>query len=485
MTTSTISLPSKLSTLRQRIPAQYLKLIGIVAFGWLLWYFAQPEELSPQGWSLFVIFVSTIAAIVIKPLAIGGVCLLAISTLLLTKTLDLTTCLHGFSNDLIWLILSACFLARAVIKTGFGKRVAYLFITLCGASPFGLSYGLLLSSITMAAIIPSTTARTGGIIMPVLAALIQAIQGTSKASTKESNNTAAFLTLTVFHGSVIASALFITANAGNPIAIKFAASHGVSISWAMWAGAALVPGLITIALLPVLIRYFCPCSIAHKQEVAAHAKEELHAMGRVSFGEKGLIAVFSLLLGLWSLGPLLGVHATEAAIFGVAALLIIRVLEWKDIVAEELAWDTFFWLATLLMMASELQHQGVTTFFTSKIVHIIPTSSWQLALTCISCMYFYSHYLFASTTAHISAMFPPFLALAIATGAPPEIATLTLGFLSSLFGGLTNYSSGPAPILFAQGFVDIKTWWKIGAITSIVYLLIWLGIGPLWWRVLF
>ena len=136
------------------------------------------------------------------------------------------------------------------------------------------------------------------------------------------------------------------------------------------------------------------------------------------------------------------------------------------------------------MMASELQTLGVVGYFTGQIVQFIPNHSWQLSLLILCLVYFYSHYFFASTTAHLSCMYGPFLAVSCTAGAPPLLAALALGFISNLFGGLTHYSSGPAPILYAQGHIDIKTWWKMGAITSLFYLIVWLGVGSLWLKML-
>src|SRR5581483_5056458 len=143
----------------------------------------------------------------------------------------------------------------------------------------------------------------------------------------------------------------------------------------------------------------------------------------------------------------------------------------------DMAWDTFFWMATLVMMASELQSLGVVNWATSQVVGHLHGINWMVTLLILVVTYFYTQYFFASTTAHVSSMYGPFLALAIATGAPPLLSALVLAFMSSLFGGLTQFASGPAPILYAQGHVELKKWWKVGLITSIFYLVIWLGSG--------
>ncbi len=449
------------------------KLLQIVLFSALIWYFFKPEALTAEAWRLFVIFVSTVVTIILKPLPMGAIALISVGLLTLTKTLTLETALQGFAYDQIWLIVLACFLARGFIKTGLGRRIAYGFLSLFGGSPAGMGYGLVISSCTMAPLIPSTTARTAGIVLPVLRSIITVIDG--------NRATAAYLTFIVMHASVITSAMFVTANAGNPIILKFAQNMGIEVSWITWAGAACLPGLISLLALPLILKFFIPCTVENAQAVQDHAKDELATMGSISWQEKALVAVFGLLLILWSFGQHFSVHATEAALYGVGLLLLLKVLSWKDILEEDLAWDTFMWMGILIMMASQMQKLGVISWFTDSVILFLPDASWHVQLLLLTLIYFYSHYLFASTVAHVSSMYGPFLALAVSAGAPPTIAMLLLGFLSSIFGALTHYASGPAPILYSQGHIDVKTWWKIGFFTSLFYIVVWGGLGTLWW----
>jgi divalent anion:Na+ symporter, DASS family len=99
-------------------------------------------------------------------------------------------------------------------------------------------------------------------------------------------------------------------------------------------------------------------------------------------------------------------------------------------------------------------------------------------------VYFVSHYFFASNTAHVSAMYAAFLATAVALGTPALLAALVFGFLSSLFGGLTHYGSGPAPVLYGSGYVPLGAWWRIGAVVGAVNIVIWMLVGGAWMRLL-
>jgi DASS family divalent anion:Na+ symporter len=102
----------------------------------------------------------------------------------------------------------------------------------------------------------------------------------------------------------------------------------------------------------------------------------------------------------------------------------------------------------------------------------LPSSCW---------FYFYIHYFFASATAHISALFPLSLALMIGAGVPAFAAAIALGVLSNVYGCLTQYGIGSGPVMYGAGYVSQTEWWRAGFIMSLVYLAIWLTVGPLWW----
>ena len=97
-------------------------------------------------------------------------------------------------------------------------------------------------------------------------------------------------------------------------------------------------------------------------------------------------------------------------------------------------------------------------------------------------IYFYAHYGFASITAHMVSMFPPFLALLLAKGAPPGLVIYGFACFTNLAAGLTHFGTTPGPIFYADGYVTLKTWWKVGAIISVVNIVIWSTAGFAWWK---
>ena len=110
--------------------------------------------------------------------------------------------------------------------------------------------------------------------------------------------------------------------------------------------------------------------------------------------------------------------------------------------------------------------------------------TWTVAFPVIILVYFFSHYIFASATAHVAAMYAALLAVGIAVGIPPMLLAMMLGFLGSIYGVLTHYGHGPAPVFFGSGYVDLKSWWLRGLEIGIVLLIIYMGLGGIWMKVL-
>lgn len=458
-------------------------LVLTVLVGVAIWFAPVPEGVDPKAWQLLAIFVATIVGIISKPLPMGAVAMAGMMATAVTGTLTIGQSLSGFSNTVIWLIVLAFFVARGFIKTGLGARIAYLFVALLGKKTLGLSYGLIASDLVLAPAIPSNTARAGGVVYPILRSLAKAYG--SEPDDGTARKIGAYLTKVAFQGTVITSAMFLTAMAANPLAASLAGEQGVTITWTGWAVAALVPGLVSLIVIPFLIYRMYPPEIKETPAAAQMAREELKKMGPMSVNEWLMLGVFILLLVLWIFAPQLGdLSATTAALIGLVALLVLGVLTWKDVLNETGAWDTLVWFSALVMMATFLNSLGLITWFGDGVAGTVQGMDWIWAFLALSLVYFYSHYLFASNTAHVSAMYAAFLAVAIAVGTPPLLAALVLAFFSNLFSSMTHYGTGPAPVLFGSGYVELGDWWKIGFVVSVVNIVIWLGIGGVWWKVL-
>jgi DASS family divalent anion:Na+ symporter len=446
-----------------------------------IWLLPRPDAVDSRAWHLLAIFVATIAGIIAKPLPIGAMAFVGIAATLATGTLALEEALSGFTNGPLWLVMTAFFLASGFIRTGLGERIAYVLVAAFGRSPLGLGYSLVASDLVLAPMIPANTARAGGVIFPILQSLARTVVSGESA---DARRTRAFLTLAAYNATVITSAMFVTAMVANPLIVQLASSHGVTLTWTRWAVAAAVPGAVSLLVVPPIIYLLTARGAAMQADAPEAARAALGRLGPMRRSERVMAAVSVVLLAAWIAGSSIGLDPTAAALTAVAVLLVTGVLEWDAVAGDREAWNTFVWFATLVMMAGYLGELGLIAWFTAQVQPIVGGVQWLTGFTGLVLAYFYTHYFFASMTAHISAMYAPFLAIALALGTPPVFAALVLAFASNLFASLTHYGTAAAPILFSGGHVSLGAWWRIGLIVSLVNIAIWMGIGAVWWRAL-
>jgi DASS family divalent anion:Na+ symporter len=161
-----------------------------------------------------------------------------------------------------------------------------------------------------------------------------------------------------------------------------------------------------------------------------------------------------------------------------------RTIRWQDVLEEKGAWDALVWFGGLVSLAESLNARGLAKAFAEAAAARVEGWPWPTALAVLLLVYLYAHYGFASLTAHVTALFPAFFAVACAGGAPPLLAALAFGFFSNVNAAMTHYGTGPAPIFFGAGYLSQARWWRIGFVLSLVHALVWLGVGFAWWRVI-
>jgi len=265
----------------------------------------------------------------------------------------------------------------------------------------------------------------------------------------------------------------------------FAAKQAnVDLNYSIWFVSAIVPALISLIVVPLMIYRFFPPEVKETPNAVAFAHDELRKLGPLTRDEKVLLAVFVAVVILWITSKFHGIDATVIALFGIAILLVTRVLAWSDVIDETHAWEVFIWYGGLVMMATALGETNLPTLFAQSIAGLTNGLHWPAALLVLALVYFYAHYGFASITAHVTAMFIPFLAVTMAIGAPIGLAVLLLTYLSNLSAGLTHYGTTPGPIYFGLGYVTQRTWWTVGFFASIINIFIWSTVGVAWWKLL-
>lgn len=467
-----------------------------------------PAGITDASWRLLAIFLATIVGSIVRPVPGSAMVLLGIVAVMLTKamplseaairvvspdpskpdfkaieTLRLKAVLGGYADPVVWLVLAAFFMSRAMIKTGLGRRIALLFIRAIGKRSLGLGYALVGTDFLLATVVPSNGARCGGITFPIAKSIVETYDSRPGATARKLG---AFLMTFIYQCEVIICATFLTGQAGNLVIRKLAQqATQIDLSYSRWFVGGIVPSLISLTVTGLLLYRLFPPEVTHTPAAREFAQQELTKLGAPSLHERITLAVFILIGLLWgTTSRLHNIDYSVVALVGICALLLAGVLVWEDLVSEHPAWDVFIWYGGMVRMAEALGETGITKKFAETAGQFTAGWKWGAALAVLALLYFFAHYAFASITAHALAMFTPFLIVVIAAGAPPALAVLLLAYFSNLSAGLTHFGTTPGPIYFGAGYVSQQKWWQLGLIAAIPNILIWASVGLLWWKLL-
>ncbi|KAI8142307.1 Sodium/sulfate symporter [Fennellomyces sp. T-0311] len=531
-------------SIMQRIPwskitqSQPATLLPSIAIGAIIW-FCTPvsEDLTQTAIRILAVFVSCIFALITTSVDTSLLVLTALTLLSLTHSFqcedkltgDSVECrlcgsenpltgddyqcngakesfhhsLEGFSSSVVWLIFAAFHLGKAVEVTQLGRRISLLMIKMFGKRIMGLAYAIVISELLLAPVVPSNTARGGGIVHPIVHAIATTLGSTPTHDPK----VGAYLMLVGNHANLVSASMYLTGMAANPIVLVKSSQlfSGVNFDFLTWLTGSIVPGLVCALSLPILLHWASGLSSDKKKQndeesssptdisnttskfpndgIVKHAQTELDRMGPMSAKEWQLCVVLLMCLCLWVTSSYTKLDATLVALIGIVALLHMGTLTWKDISKNTSAWDTLFWLGGFITMAHQLSDAGASTFLGHRISNMIDQFGLP-PVPFLAISYFLTTFMFSSLSAHIVAFVGTFLDAGHALGAQPMILTALLAYFGALGGCMTNYSTGMAAMYYAPGYVSRSKWFIIGFQLALFYLVIYFTIGTGWWRLL-
>ena len=438
-----------------------------------------PATITPQGWRQTAIFITVIAGMVTEPLPASALVLIGL-TGMAANGIPMREVLGGFAQPSVWLVIIAMLIAKVMLDCGLARRIALLFVRAVGRTSLGVAYALQMTDVTLASGVPSITARSAGMVLPIARSIAELFDSRPGPTAKRLG---AFLIAAMYQGSAVACAMFLTGQASNllgaDLALKLA---NVEVTWASWFVAAIVPGLLSCAVVPWIAYRLLTPEVTSTPEAPIFAAAELKKMGPLSRDEWVTLLVFVGVGLMWITSAWHRLDVTFVAMVGIGVLLASGTLTWQAASGERSAWDVFVWYGGMLRMGELLNNTGSTRVLAENVAGLFLGIPWAVVLVGILIIYFYAHYFFASITAHMLAMFPPFVAVLIGIGVPPPLAVYSLLCTTNLTAGLTHYGTTTGPILFGVGYVSRADWWKVGFVTSVANIVIWLTAGAAWWK---
>ncbi len=454
----------------------WIKRIFTLAFGITIWYLPIPWDLSPDAWHLFAIFIAAILGVLIDALSIFTASVLALVSVVLFRVLTPEQAFSGFSQSFMLLILAAFLVAKGVIKSGLGRRIAFLLIRRFGKSTLNLGYCIVATDTLLGPAIPSNTARSG-ILYPIVHAL--SLDTGSLPTPESRKKTGSYLMMTAISGHTISSALWFTGMAANPVGAGIAAQFGVNISFGNWLLVASVPCIIALIAIPFVLYKLFPPENKYTPEAPKMAKQALQEMGPMGKHEWIMGITFFGMILLWALSPVLNIDLAIVAFLGLSVLILANVYTLDDIrQGAGDALETYVWFAILYMMSTALNDMGFMKTLGAQIATIISGYNWVTVYILLTVLYVVIHYLFVSQTAQLLALYAVFLQVAVNAEVPAALMAFMLSFATNYFAVITPQASSSNVLFAGSGFLPTEDIYKQGAVITVLNTVIFLLATP-------
>lgn len=441
-----------------------------------------PTGLKQDTMVILGIYIASIAGLIIRP-AGESVVLIVVAGLgsLFTKPANV---LNGFSTTTVWLVYIAFLISMAFVKTGIGTRISYYLIGKFGQTTLGLGYVMAIVDLIISPATPSNTARSGGIVYPVFRS-ITATLGSEPGPT--GRKIGSYFTMLQGLVSYTTAGLFITACSPNLVTLDFAKKIlGANITWAGWAMAMAIPGLIVLFTIPLLLYKIYPPELKVIPNAKEIATQGLQNLGPMKKTEKILIMLFVLAIGGWALGDILKIDATCVALAFLALALLFKLFTIEDVLENKSAWNTLLWFGFIVGLSASLANEKFFVWL-AKFVQgylALDTMGMVSVLAIIVGVCVITRYLFASMGAFVTAFVPVAFTIGIAAKLPPAVITYMVAACTAYGCALTHYGGALGPVLYGTGFVQQSTWWKIGGIYAVYNVLIYFLIGLSYWKLI-
>ena len=461
-----------------------IKTIIIFAVTIIIWMLPVPKGLEADTWHLVALYIGLLVGLVTTPYPSPIIALMMIGFASIFYNKEVL--LAGYGNSMTWFICIVTLCCTAFVKTGLGKRIAYKLLLKAGKSTLGLGYVLEATDLVLSPATGSNTSRTS-IIYPIFRSIAE---GAGSYPDKEPRKLGAYLSILMYVSSQSTSALFLTGMATNAITVSLMAEMlGIEMTWGKWFIASVVPIGILMGIAPLVIYKIFPPELKSLDEVKPLAEKGLEEMGPMSSAEKKLLVLFILAILGWMLGPKLTFVDLGMQVVGflfLALVLLLRVLDWNDVIKAKSAWDIFLWYGAFYGLATALANAGFYTWLADLLggVMNLHTMSGMVVAIILVVVSLAVRYFFVSNSAFVASFYPVLFSLLLTTNANIMMVAMLLALLSPLGALLTHYGNGAGLLTFAPGYLSQKQFWAIGTVMVLLGAVILFVVGIPYWKII-
>ncbi|WP_262048107.1 anion permease [Bradyrhizobium sp. Bra78] len=150
------------------------KLIAPLVVWLAIYLWPVPSGLNVNQWHYFAVFAAVITGLILESMPVGAVGLIGLTVAGISGYIDpdstksLRWMLADFAESTVWLIVGAFVFSIGYRKSQLGRRIALVLVQKLGRNTLGFGYAVAMSDFLLAPATPSNTARSGGIVYPII-----------------------------------------------------------------------------------------------------------------------------------------------------------------------------------------------------------------------------------------------------------------------------------------------------------------------------
>lgn len=392
---------------------------------------------------------------------------------------------HAFGSDVLFLFIGCFFMAAAMQKHGWDRRMAYWVLSSRFGSRSPGHLIILISAMSCVFSMGISNTATCAMMVPICLGLITVFRERFE-SEKDLTHFSRRLLLSVAFASTMGGLATPVGTPPNLIALQFLQEQGIEVSFLHWFGIGLPITLAMMAGLILVLRWCFPLSSLPAANVDRIFREKLHGLGPLKREELQTAAAFSVAVVLWIAPGLLRSFFPEAAFFksfadtftisivGIGAALPLFFLSasdgrpnllWQD--AVRIDWGTVLLfgggltLGRMLDVTGLADEAGALVFASAHSLTVIVVIAAVLSILMSE---------FASNTASAAVVIPVVLASAL-SGSADEwtmiLVVLAASFAAS-FGFMLPVSTPPNALVFGTGKVPLPTMIRTGMLFDLL-----------------
>ena len=459
------------------------------------------ESLGVENGRVIALFLSivTLWLTELLPLAVTG--LLVPILLALYGIFPAKEAFSSFGKDILFLFIGCFFLALAMRKHGWDKRMAFWILSsrLGGGSPAGLI--TLIGAICFVLSMWVSNTATAAMMTPICLGIAATLEERFETQQQRHAFTTRALLTTAFASSIGGLATPV-GTPPNLIAIQFLKENGIEITFLEWMGVGLPIALGMFGILIVIMHFRFRLGELDLGAVRQHFGKELEALGSIKREEIQVAAVFALAVFLWILpgfwklispeSPWLDLVSSRLSmsVVGITASLLLFVLPSKDSTnlvwgdAREIDWGTVLLFGGGLTLGKMLDETGLA----ATLGNLAFNPAWGLfALVAAAVIFGVLMSEFASNTASAAIVIPVLMVVLADPGF--QGVSVTLVVMACAFGASYGFmlpvSTPPNAIVYGTGKLQVRDMFRTGILFDLsgaaliilsTLLMIWLGI---------